>query len=64
MITWTAAHPRSTPYVGPRVGCSYCAYETEGPRGPAPRIPRATRLVETAKGPRELCAVHAGALAP
>lgn len=67
MITWTAAHPRSSKYAGPPVCCTYCAYEVDGGRvhsARVPRIPSATRLVQTAKGPRELCAVHAGALAP
>jgi hypothetical protein len=47
-------------YRGRAVGCTYCAYEVRAAiDGSTPRVPPATRLVETAKGPRELCEMHA-----
>ncbi len=43
----------------PFVGCTYCAYEVGGGKGPCPIIARATLLLQTERGPRELCAAHA-----
>ncbi len=43
----------------PFVGCTYCAYEVGGGKGPCAKIPRATLILETPRGPRELCAKHA-----
>jgi hypothetical protein len=48
--------PRSVPYTGPPVGCTYCSYEA--PRGRRP-APAATRLVRVRGEARELCADHA-----
>lgn len=43
----------------PFVGCTFCAYEVGGGKGPCDKIPRATLILQTARGPRELCAKHA-----
>lgn len=43
----------------PFVGCTFCAYEVGGGKGPCDKIPRATLILQTSRGPRELCAAHA-----
>lgn len=43
----------------PFVGCSMCAYSIPSGRGPIPRIPRATLSVQTPRGVRQLCDLHA-----
>ncbi len=43
----------------PFVGCTYCAYSVGAGKGPCPKIPRATLILQTVRGPRELCAAHA-----
>jgi hypothetical protein len=51
---------RSVPYEGPRVGCTFCCYESRGlPAFPIAAARRATLIFDTATGPRELCAFHA-----
>lgn len=42
-------------YAGPPVVCTWCAYAPLGAVAPAP----ATHVIETDKGPREVCERHA-----
>lgn len=52
----------------PRGGCVFCTYEADAARGAGgrrvPRVRRTARTVETANGPRDLCAPHAESLPP
>ena len=42
-------------------GCIFCAYETPSGVGLVPAAAPATLVVETPRGPRELCSRHATA---
>ena len=46
-------------YTGIPIGCTFCAYESSRRAGPIPLIPRATKVILTANGRREVCDVHA-----
>lgn len=46
------------PYLGPPLGCGWCAYEVSGGAF-IPAAPRATLTLQTKKGPREVCEKHA-----
>ena len=43
----------------PFIGCSLCCYLLRAGRGPIPRVPRATLSVQTPRGVRQLCDMHA-----
>ena len=44
----------------PRGRCSFCVYELpHTSRGPCPVVPRATRVLVTANGNRDVCDKHA-----
>lgn len=50
----------TTPVRPPRGHCVFCTYELgDVPRGPCPVVKRATRVLETDAGPRDVCAKHA-----
>lgn len=42
----------------------FCTYEADTARARPPRVRRAAVTVETANGPRDLCAEHAESLPP
>ena len=44
----------------PRGGCVFCTYELErAGAGHIRAVPRATQVVQTRRGPRDLCGAHA-----
>jgi hypothetical protein len=48
------------PYRGPSVGCGFCVYELRTTkRGPCPDVRRATQVLDTPRGARQVCGEHA-----
>jgi len=45
-------------YRGPVVGCGWCCYEIRG-TGVIPDVARATHVIATERGDRQVCAMHA-----
>ena len=46
-------------YVGPRIHCSFCAYEIENTGRDCPSVPLATHVIGEGRGARQLCEAHA-----
>lgn len=43
---------------GVTLGCTWCCYESRADGAGCSRVSPATRVVETSRGPRELCEMH------